>query len=160
MLLCHSLGVTGGVVAAAMHADRDGDRDGDNNHGGAKEGQGGGYPLGGLIASGMGNTSSTQETIVDVFEPVGPNSEYIKFPVAAKNVVMLNIPGTVADEVLACSEKLDSAMPTIEALRFGEAWMGVWKERWACKVRVPVLVALAQDDPYFLGTEGEVEVCV
>lgn len=152
VLLCHSLGVTAGVVTAALHAERDGAKDQGEN--------GGDYPLGGLIGSGMGNTSATQETIVDVFEPVDPEGEYIRFPLGAKNAAMFNKPGTVPDEVLACSEKLDSSLPTVEALRFVEAWIAVWKEKWACKVHVPVLVALVEGDPYFLGTEEEVEACV
>ena len=38
--------------------------------------------------------------------------------------------------------------------------MAVWREKWAGKVTVPVRVALVQDDPYFLGTEDEVDKCV
>ena len=154
VLLCHSLGVTGGVVAAALHAESVVAR---SQHDGQGQDQGE-YPLGGLIASGMGNTSTTQQTILTVFEPVGV--DHIRFPIPAKNATMFNKPGTVPAEVLAHSERLNSPLPTIEATRFDQAWMAVWREKWAGKVTVPVRVALVQDDPYFLGTEDEVDKCV
>lgn len=156
VLLCHSLGVTGGVVAAALHAESQSQSQSQSQM----------YPLGGLIASGMGNTSATQTADTNTNTNTNTNptftpldTDHITFPTATKDTMMLK-PGTASSEVLSCSEMLNAPLPTIEATRFVEAWMAVWKEKWAARVTVPVLFVLVQGDPFFLGTADEVDACV
>ncbi|RYP53598.1 hypothetical protein DL768_001462 [Monosporascus sp. mg162] len=142
VLLCHSLGVMGGIVAAALHAHDEKPL----------------YPLGGLIASGMGDKQpSSMSSNPPSFEIA--DSGYTTFPLEAKDAVMFK-PGTVAAEVLEQSERLNSPAPRAETTLFPAVWLSVWKEKWAAHVSAPVMFCLVDDDPFFVVNEEELGSCV
>ncbi|KAJ5757366.1 uncharacterized protein N7511_006060 [Penicillium nucicola] len=141
ILLCHSLGVMPGIITAALHAKDDVPI----------------YPLGGIIASGMGDKqSSFMKGNPPSFLPV--DEDYARFPLDAKNKVMFK-PGTFKPEILEHTERLDAACPLSEAARFATDWLPIWKQKWAAQVSVPVMFSLVEDDPFFVATEEEVEAC-
>jgi hypothetical protein len=144
VLLCHSLGVMPGVATAALHA-----------QGSPTQSE---YPLGGLIASGMGDT---QSAIMRGSTPSYPrvDDDHALAPVGPKDAVMFK-PGTYAPEMLHESERLNAVVPVAEIAEFASKWMPVWKERWAPSVRVPVMYSLVEDDPFFVATQDEVDRCV
>ncbi|RAK98781.1 uncharacterized protein BO80DRAFT_151989 [Aspergillus ibericus CBS 121593] len=141
VLLCHSLGVMGGIVAAALHAQ-------DKTKA---------YPLGGLIASGMGDTQSSfmKSTRLE-FQLI--DTEHVVFPVESKDTVMFK-PGTATPDVLAQGERLNAVSPVAEVAGFADTWLPIWKEKWAARVVVPVMFCLVAEDPFFVATEEEVEGC-
>ncbi|RAK72677.1 uncharacterized protein BO72DRAFT_439052 [Aspergillus fijiensis CBS 313.89] len=142
VLLCHSFGSMGGIVAAANHA-----KDPELK-----------YPLGGLILSGMGDEQSESMKQSPAPQPnAGPNS--VVFPLQFKDQVMF-LPGTVDSEVLDSSERLNAASPYAEMLQFPGNWLPVWKEDWAIHVKAPVMFALVQDDVFFKATKEEVKTCI
>lgn len=142
VLDCHSLGVMGGIIAAALHA-----KD-------AKPL----YPLGGLIASGMGDTQNPsmrgQQTKTD-----NATTEYSIFPLEIKDKIMFK-PRTVAVEILQQSARLNVPTPVAETSLFKDTWLPVWKGKWAVDVTVPVMFALVDDDPFFVVNEQELESCL
>ncbi|KAL5356249.1 hypothetical protein BJX96DRAFT_171436 [Aspergillus floccosus] len=141
VLLCHSLGVMGGIIAAALHAQDEAPL----------------YPLGGLIASGMGDRQAPSAS-----RPPSSGSTdngYSTFPVGAKDVVMFK-PGTVATEVLVQSERLNAPAPRAETVMFPAVWLPVWKEKWAAHVSAPVMFSLVDDDPFFVVNEEELGTCL
>ncbi|KAJ5644527.1 hypothetical protein N7507_010538 [Penicillium longicatenatum] len=141
VLLCHSLGVMGGIVAAALHAQ---DRTPL-------------YPLGGLIASGMGDTQTPSTSSAPSFDAT--DISYSTFPLEAKDAVMFK-PGTVAAEILEQSERLNSPSPRAETVMFPVDWLPAWKEKWAVHVSVPVMFSLVDDDPFFVVNKEEFETCL
>lgn len=142
VLLCHSLGVMGGTIAAALHAHDENPL----------------YPLGGLIASGMGDSlvasGRDQQSDVDY-----SSTEYTTFPLDAKDAIMFK-PRTVAGEVLQESARLNAPTPVAEINSYATKWIPIWKEKWAALVTVPVLFALVDNDPFFVVNEEELETCV
>jgi hypothetical protein len=142
VLLCHSLGVMGGVVAAALHAQDEQAL----------------YPLGGLIASGMGDKLSlSAKTPPPSRIPVDAN--HALFPLDAKDAIMFK-PGTVAPEVLEHSRRLNAVSPLPETAHFAAVWLPIWKQKWAAHVSTPVMFSLVEDDPFFVATKEELEICV
>ncbi|KAI9372331.1 hypothetical protein BJX61DRAFT_452934 [Aspergillus egyptiacus] len=146
VLLCHSLGVMGGIIAAAMHAQ-------DKNPS---------YPLGGLIASGLGEKppSSPESTATpppNMHIRIGPN--HLLMPVDIKDQVMFR-PGSCSADVLAQSERLNVPIPDAEIQHFQSAWFPTWREKWARHVVVPVMFALVEKDPFFEATRPELESCL
>lgn len=141
VLLSHSLGVMAGIAAAALHAQDDKPQ----------------YPLGGLIANGMGNTQS-------VFMKNNPpgfitiDEDHVQFPVDKKDGIMFK-PGTAPSEILEHCERLNAVSPLPEIYQFPTMWLPVWKEKWAASVTVPVLFCLVEDDPFFITNEEELEDC-
>lgn len=142
VLLCHSLGVMVGVAVAAMHAQDDNPA----------------YPLGGLIASGMGDI---QTKAMQGNTPSYPmvDDNHALCPVQLKDALMFK-PGTCTSEILAQSERLNAVCPIAEIVGFATEWLPVWKEQWAPLVRAPVMFALVEDDPFFEADEKEVARCV
>ncbi|KAI2856302.1 hypothetical protein CBS63078_11019 [Aspergillus niger] len=141
VLLCHSLGVMGGTVAAAMHAQDEKPR----------------YPLGGLIASGMGDKlAPSANSSPPVYEKV--SSDYVSMPADVKDRIMFK-PGTCSSEVLAHSDRLNAAMPLVELQQFPTIWLPTWREDWAKHVVAPVMFALVEDDVFFEASEEETRSC-
>ncbi|KAM3070517.1 hypothetical protein ACMFMG_010338 [Clarireedia jacksonii] len=129
----------GGVVAAALHAQDETPL----------------YPLGGLIASGMGDKQSlfmksTAPSYITV------DTDHGMFPLDAKDAIMFK-PGTVSSEVLEHSERLNAMSPLSETTQFPAVWLPTWKERWAVYVSTPRIFSLVEDDPFFVCTEKEIE---
>lgn len=142
VLLCHSLAVMVGVATAAMH--------------GWEEEPA--YPLGGLIASGMGDTqSASMKGTTPSFPPV--DDDHALFPLEAKDAVMFK-PGTYSPEMLKESERLNAILPIPEVVEFATEWMPIWKEKWAPAVKIPVMYSLVEDDPFFVATQEELDRCV
>ncbi|RYP61169.1 hypothetical protein DL770_009846 [Monosporascus sp. CRB-9-2] len=132
----------GGIVAAALHAHDKKPL----------------YPLGGLIASGMGDTQPpSMRSNPPSFEIA--DGGYTTFPLEAKDAVMFK-PGTVAAEVLEQSERLNSPAPRAETALFPAVWLPVWKGKWAAHVSAPVMFSLVDDDPFFVVNEEELGSCV
>lgn len=142
VLLSHSLGVMVGVATAAMHA-----RD-----------ETPGYPLGGLIASGMGNEQSAN---MKGSTPSYPHvdDDHVLMDLEMKDSVMFK-PGTFEPEILNESSRLNAVSPLPEITGFPTQWMSVWKERWARDVKAPVMYSLVEDDPFFVVTREELDQCV
>ncbi|KAF2021256.1 hypothetical protein BU24DRAFT_487710 [Aaosphaeria arxii CBS 175.79] len=141
VLLCHSLGTMGGIVTAALHAKDTSPL----------------YPLGALIASGMGDTQSEfMLRSPPSFTMVG--STHAMFPPDSKDSVMFK-PDTVADEVLEQCQRLNAVCPLAETAKFAPAWLPTWKQQWAKDVTAPVMFALVEDDPFFVTTEEELKKC-
>ncbi|KAJ5480482.1 hypothetical protein N7530_005991 [Penicillium desertorum] len=142
VLLSHSLGAMGGIVAAALHAQDDASL----------------YPLGGLIVSGMGNTQSLFMTDAPPsFIPV--DDDHTLFPLDKKDTVMFK-PGTVDPEILALCERLNTVSPLAEVAQFPAMWLPVWKEKWAPQVKTSIMFCLVEDDPFFVVNEEEMAICV
>lgn len=142
VLLCHSLGVMGGIVTAALHAQDDAPL----------------YPLGGIIANGMGNTQSSFMTNAPPsFIPI--DDDYTRFPVDKKDGIMFK-PGTVAPEILEQTERLNAVSPLSEITQFPTLWLPNWKEKWAAHVKTSVMFCLVEDDPFFVVNEEEIGICV
>jgi pimeloyl-ACP methyl ester carboxylesterase len=142
VLLCHSFGVMGGIVAASLHAQD-------------KEPL---YPLGGLIANGMGHIqSSSMKENPPTFQPMDDN--YALLPLEAKDSIMFK-PGTVDSEVLEQTERLNSPIPIAEVALFAKVWLPVWKTKWAAHISVPVMFSLVDNDPFFTTNEEDLEGCV
>ncbi|KAJ5357943.1 hypothetical protein N7541_005101 [Penicillium brevicompactum] len=142
ILLCHSLGVIPGIITAAFHA-----QDGKPL-----------YPLGGLIASGMGDKqSSVMKGSTPSFALV--DKDHALFPLEAKDQVMFK-PGTFDPEILEQSARLNAVYPIAEVAGFAALWLPTWKQKWASHVSAPVMFSLVEDDPFFVATEEEVDTCV
>jgi pimeloyl-ACP methyl ester carboxylesterase len=141
VLLAHSLGVMGGIVATALHAQ-------DNEPL---------YPLSGLIANGMGNTQSTTMKTTPPSN-ISIDENHVLFPVEKKDGIMFK-PGTVAQEILDLCEHFNAVSPVPEIYQFPTMWLPIWKEKWAAQVSVPLLFALVEDDPFFVADEAELEIC-
>jgi len=142
VLLCHSLGVAAGVPAAAMcAADTDP-----------------AYPLGGIIASGLGS-----EAHKDMKHAGAPQAnfgpDHIKNPAEGKDQVMF-APGTVDPEILELSEKLNQPMPVEEVRGMLDTWIPQWRHRWAPEITVPVMFALAGLDKFYEPSQKHLETCV
>ncbi|KAL4948659.1 hypothetical protein BDW69DRAFT_198726 [Aspergillus filifer] len=141
VILAHSLGVIGGIIAAALHAQ-------DNNPL---------YPLAGLITSGMGNSQSASAKSTSL-PHIEVDEEHMLFPPELKDAVMFK-PDTTVPEILDACARLNAVSPTAEITRFADLWLPGWKE-WAARVSVPVMFALVDGDPFFVADESELEICV
>ncbi|KAE8380456.1 hypothetical protein BDV26DRAFT_135360 [Aspergillus bertholletiae] len=142
VLLCHSLGVMGGIVTAALHAKDDTPL----------------YPLGGLIANGMGHIqSSFMKSTPPSF--VAIDDDHALFPVERKDGVMFK-PGSVAPEVLEQTERLNAVSPLPELAKFPTLWLPHWREKWAAQVKTSVMFCLVEDDPFFVVNEEQIDICV
>lgn len=141
VLDCHSLGATGAIIAAALHA-QDQDR-------GA-----GAYPLAGLIVSGFGTQPVEAEDRLTSDDVAADRTslELIEMPSAAKDAAMF-APGTVDEAVLAQGERLNRPVPSEEIRSLRKVWLPRWRAEWGRRVRVPVMVAVAERDALWTGTE-------
>ncbi|KAL4969038.1 uncharacterized protein BDV14DRAFT_196357 [Aspergillus stella-maris] len=141
VILAHSLGVIGGVIAAALHAEDDKQL----------------YPLAGFIASGMGNTQAVSARSAPL-PHITIDDEHMLLPPEIKDAIMFK-PHTTVPDILNLCAHLNAISPTAEIARFADLWMPVWKE-WAARVSVPVMFALVVGDPFFITNEDELEICV
>jgi len=128
VLDAHSLGATGAVIAAALHAE---------DH--QRQGAGAAYPLGGIIISGFGTQLSHPE-----YDPsAGVMGPYIDFPVMAKDPMMLP-PGTADESVYTHSTRMNQLMPVEELTSMRQLWLDQgWRARWSEAVKTPVMIGIA-----------------
>ena len=141
VLLCHSFGVMGGLVSAAMHA----------------QDKTPSYPLGGIIMSGLGDRQTPSGKKNVLTEP-NHSPNHVKFSLEVKDAIMLP-KGTFHPEILKQSQCLDCPAPFEEVRNFADSWLASWKE-WAFRVTAPVLFAIAEQDCYFEATEEHVKDCL
>ncbi|OJJ08324.1 hypothetical protein ASPVEDRAFT_47487 [Aspergillus versicolor CBS 583.65] len=141
VLLSHSLGVMGCVIAAAMHG----------------QDEQSSYPLGGIIVSGLGEHSLPEIRENPVSEPNVPPDRYV-FPLEIKDAMMFR-PGTVDPGILNQSKRLDHPTPVAEAASLRDVWLPTWRE-WAAHVTAPVMFAIVEQDCFFVGTEEHVRQCI
>lgn len=138
ILLSHSLGVPGSIVAASMHA-------GEPAH--SKS-----YPLGALIFSGFGTMGTNNQA------PVTGTTD-LHWPKEAKDDFMLgSIDSGMSDpEIYKQTEVLDSTITLAELADAGpEPWFAHWKE-YAGKIALPVMVGMAEHDHLWQGTAEHVQ---
>ncbi|KAH8899155.1 hypothetical protein GQ53DRAFT_742224 [Thozetella sp. PMI_491] len=129
VLLCHSLASTGAVTAAATYADA------------APEQRR--YPLAGLIMSGWGSILDKPPPSIDLFTAV-----------ASRDALMLP-PGTADPAIYAHTERLMRPLPPTEMTAMA-AWLPRWRTEWAPRVRVPVMLGMADKDALWPGTDEHV----
>lgn len=142
VLLAHSLGVSGVVVAAAKSGQEASVGTTD-----AVPPNKANYPLAGIIISGLG----IRPTDVGSGALKDDPPEYIKFPAHVKDE--LYIPkGTCDPAVYAHTDRLNLPVPGREVRDIWTAWLPRIGSEWAPRVRVPVLIALAEKDVYWKGT--------
>ena len=137
VLLSHSMGVPGSIVAASMHADEPA---------GSKS-----YPLGGLVFSGFGTMGTGNRAPME-----GTTDLY--WPKEVKDNVMLGpVESKMADsEIYRQTEALGTTMSIEELAGAGpEVWFAHWKE-YAAKIKVPVMVGIAEHDHLWYGTAEHV----
>ena len=138
VLLCHSMGVPGAIVAASMHADEPA---------GSKS-----YPLGGLVLSGFGTMGTGNRA------PMRGTTD-LDWPKEVKDDVMLGpIDSGMSDpEIYKQTETLGTTMTLAELAGAGpETWFAHWRE-YAGKIKVPVLVGMAEKDHLWQGTTEHVQ---
>ncbi|KAL1885510.1 hypothetical protein Plec18167_001004 [Paecilomyces lecythidis] len=140
VILSHSLGAMGAVIAAAMHARDEGP-----------------YPLGGIIISGLGDHLLPEMKENPAREPNVPPDRVV-FPLEIKDAMMFR-PGTVHPEMLNHSKRLDHPTPVAEIASLRELWLPTWRESWAAHVKVPVMFGISEQDCFFVGTEEHVRHC-
>ncbi|QKX60207.1 uncharacterized protein TRUGW13939_07350 [Talaromyces rugulosus] len=134
VLHCHSLGSTGAIIAASMHA--------------ASEPIEATYPLAGLVISGFGSQPSGE-----AYKPQGDETT-ITFPPKVKDSIMLQ-QGCADSSIYQYTEELNHGMPVEEIGDVHTAWFPRWKE-WAGNVKAPVMAAVAQDDVMWKGTREHI----
>ncbi|OKL58919.1 hypothetical protein UA08_05486 [Talaromyces atroroseus] len=142
VLLCHSLGSMGGIVAAATHAQ---DRESV-------------YPLGGVIISGLADKLLEAMKENPVREPNVP-PEYVLFPRDIKDNLMFP-PQTVHPAILKHTDRLNCRSPFAEIESLRTQWLPTWRDQWASHVVAPLMFGLAERDCFFEGTEEHVRDCI
>ena len=126
VLHCHSLGASGAIIAAAKHAQEAGE---------ARQ-----YPLGGIVISGWGSQVLPPQPGRDFSVP------------AVRDAVMLP-PGTAEAEVYEHTARLMRPIPDEEYTDIHDVWVPRWRTEWAPKVKVPLMLAVAERDLLWLGTD-------
>ncbi|KAJ4035394.1 hypothetical protein NW761_012444 [Fusarium oxysporum] len=141
VLLCHSLGTMYGVAAAALHGQDERPS----------------YPLGGVIWSGLGDIWQPhmyENCISKPYDPLGEQS----ISSEVKDKIMFR-PETVHGDVLKLTKKLDSPAPLAELESLPASWLPHWKEEWASHVKVPVMLAMMEHEPFFVVSEERLRAC-
>ncbi|KIW13035.1 hypothetical protein PV08_08222 [Exophiala spinifera] len=137
VLLCHSMGVPGSMVAAALWSQENSPK----------------YPLRGLILSGFGvETFWTDQPAI--LEGHGPSSSELSFPLAVKETLMLSEPSLWCAEPKVRSLVGPQTVPMKrdELIDMGFIWPQYWRS-YAKSVRVPILYAVGEHDWLWKGTK-------
>jgi hypothetical protein len=138
VLLCHSMGVPGSIVAASMQADEPA---------GSKS-----YPLAGLVFSGFGTMGTSNRA------PMRGTTD-LDWPKDVKDDVMLGpVDSGMSDpEIYNQTEALGTTMTLKELTGASPAtWFDHWKE-YGGKIKVPVMVGMAEHDHLWQGTAEHVQ---
>jgi pimeloyl-ACP methyl ester carboxylesterase len=142
VLLAHSLGVSGAVIAAAQHA----------KEASAVKDERGHYPLAGIIISGLG-IHPVGEKPAD--RPANEIPEFIRFPDDVKDDMFLP-KGTCDPAVYQHTNRLNLPVPFGEVQDAWDVWLPRVQTEWAPRVRVPVMIGMAERCIYWKGTEEHV----
>ncbi|WYZ46165.1 hypothetical protein EsH8_IX_000390 [Colletotrichum jinshuiense] len=137
-LHCHSMGTPGACVAAALHAEEASPT----------------YPLAAVSLSGFGNAVANVAT-EETTPPANPPPT-ISLPYHVKDAIMIP-PGTADPSVYTHTARLDRPMPYREQADLRRKWLETWHEKFAGKIQVPVLIALAEQDKFFLARDKDVQ---
>ncbi len=145
-LHCHSLGATGAVIAAGMHAIESSD---------SKS-----YPLAGISMSGVGCQLGGPlfSPPQDPGKPPSPPPDFVTMPPHVKDKLMLGAisEGRADPSIYTLSESLNNPRPAEEPGSIEPFWLPRWRE-WAAKVKVPVMIGIAGDDGLWKGTKGHLD---
>lgn len=145
VILAHSLGAAGTIVAAALHATADQPE----------------YPLGGLIMSGWGTVHARpQEQAAEMIKNLTVNGR-INWPLEHKDVPMFGVdPGEralrVSPEILAMTAELDHSMSAGEITDATFTWLDYWLD-YAKGVKVPIMYGMGEHDALWKTTKDNVE---
>lgn len=133
VLLCHSLGTPGAVIAASHYSSSPFPQQR--------------YPLGGVIFSGFGSKLIPGRSSVD---PHGPSSppEFLCFTPQVKDGLMIP-PGTCDPAIYKHTERLNTEFPSREVADIHSVWNVRFHADWAVKVQVPVMFGIAEHDCYW-----------
>jgi hypothetical protein len=133
VLHCHSLGTTGAIIAASMHAK-------ETNKS---------YPLAGISTSGFGSRIGV--AFSSPHEPGASQSTPVLFPPEVKDSLMLQ-EGHADPEIYKHTAGLNHEMPGEEISSVESVWFSKWTV-WAEAVEVPIMIGLAGHDLMWKGTE-------
>lgn len=145
VLLCHSLGTPGAVIAAARHAAEEEEAADQTD-----------YPLGGLILSGFGTRLGATVTTAGAAGVTVRDGHIYREP-ASRDALLLNGRGTADAAVYAATERLSRPMPVEERLGLETGWFPRWVGSWGSRVRVPVMLGVAGEDGLWEGTRAHLE---
>lgn len=132
VLLSHSLGAPGAILAASMHAKET-----------IKP-----YPLAGISMSGFGSQTLYPPTNLP---PSGPGATTVTFPPQFKDSILLQ-KGHADPEMYKYTQELNHDMTIEEAMSIENSWFPKWRE-WAKRVACPVMIGIASHDLMWEGTE-------
>lgn len=148
-LHCHSLATPSAVILAGWVADQQQAEGGPGEE--LQE-----YPLAGLTISGFGSQDTAQVVEQGGTPPPDQLPEYIDFPVDAKDGRMIPR-GTADPAIYEQSHKLNNRMPCVELRDYKAIWAdGKWRDLCG-RVKVPVMIGLAELDALWVGTEEHVK---
>ncbi|KAJ9615364.1 hypothetical protein H2200_001439 [Cladophialophora chaetospira] len=145
VVLTHSLGSPGAIIAAALHAGESGPS----------------YPYGGLIMSGWGIVQSrSNEAIRQQIDTLTVNGR-INWPLEHKDAPMFGatpeaLALRVSPEILSLTAELDNSMSRGEIEDGTFTWPGYWRG-YAEEVKVPIMYSMAEHDGLWNTTAEHVE---
>lgn len=114
------------------------------------------YPLAGLVISGFGSQSMPLPREKGTQTPPHPPPEYIDFPIDLKDARMIP-EGTADPAIYEQSGRLHESLPYLEIRDYKAIWAdGRWRELCG-RVKVPVMIGLAELDVLWEGTEEHVK---
>ncbi|ETI26421.1 hypothetical protein G647_03198 [Cladophialophora carrionii CBS 160.54] len=146
VILAHSLGAPGAIVAAALHA---------------REQQQHTYPCGGLIMSGWGTVHARpREAAKHMMDTLTVNGR-INWPLEHKDAPMFGatpeeLALRVSPDVLALTSQLDHSMSRGEIEDGTFTWLDYWLD-YAKDVQWPIMYGMAQHDALWKTTRENVE---
>ncbi|KAL2836402.1 Alpha/Beta hydrolase protein, partial [Aspergillus pseudoustus] len=128
VLLSHSIGAMMATIATASYTDSEG------------------YPLAGLIASGIGS-ELVEGPRQDMLHLLNEPADLIQFEATPKDAIMLQLPhmNLARQEMRTFTERLNRPVPRGELQEINTAWLEYWRE-YTANVRVPLLHALGEYD--------------
>ncbi|KAF5581406.1 hypothetical protein FPCIR_10168 [Fusarium pseudocircinatum] len=141
VLFGHSLGSMFTIATAAMHAKDESPS----------------YVLSGIIYSGLGDIWQPHMTENFLKMPLDPMGHALNSP-KQKDATMFRS-NTVHPNILKLTEQLDAPIPLAEIQSLPESWLPSWKEKWAAHIRVPVMCALAEQEPFFIVSKERLQGC-
>lgn len=140
----HSLGVPSAVIVAGWVAHEQ------------ARGETPAYPLAGLTISGLGTQTHPDLQAYAAQPAPDPGTLFASpAPPAMKDATMLPA-GTADPEMYTLTEKLDNPMPLAERAQYGLVWFPDGWRRLCERVKVPVLIGMAERDRLWMGTEEHV----
>lgn len=136
VILAHSIGAMMATVAAGCYTGKEG------------------YPLGGLITSGIGSklNSTHQQNAVSL---LSSKPKTVLFPPAMKDALMLQLPSRdVTDPAMtSLTERLNRPMPAEEFHDINLTWLEYWQQ-YSGEVKIPLLYGLSEFDELWVSSDN------